>query len=318
MYTLVSNITIGDYQFEGVHSVNIERSAKMLADTAIIELPLQAVFENKDKKNIAKQIKRGDAVTIELGYDNNLEFQFKGFVKSVTAKEKTVIECEDNAFLLRKNIENKSFQNTTLQEVMQYIATQTNVELSNDLPEINFSSFILQNVTGLQAVKQIKDKYGLQIFFQYDGKLYAGLAYTYDTGDVIYDLQKNVIQSDLEFKSEDELLYKIKAISIQKDNSRIEVEFGDDDGEQRTFYFYDIEDKTQLEELAKEELQRVKYTGYQGTLTAFGLPPAKYGMTATIKDANYPQREGNYYISSVKMEFGQNGYHNTVELGIKL
>ena len=318
MWVLGSKITIGNYQFDGVHSIVIERSAKMLADIATIELPLQAVFENKDKKNIAKQIKRGDKVIVEFGYDGELEVEFEGFIKSVTAKEKTVIECEDNAFLLRKTIENKSFQNTTLQEVMQYIASQTNIELSNDLPKINFTSFVLQNVTGLQAIKKIKDKYGLQIFFQYDGKLYAGLAYTYTTGEVVYDLQNNIVKSDLEFKDEDELKYKVKAISIQKDNSRIEVEFGDEEGEQRVFYFYDIDDKSQLEELAKEELQRVKYTGYQGTLTAFGLPTVKYGMTATIKDANYPQREGKYYINSVKIEFGQNGIRKTPELGVKL
>ena len=319
MWTLKNKISIGNYQFDQVVNVKIEKSSRLLADTAVIEFPLSAVFENKQKLSIEKKIKRGNPVSIEFGYDDELNLEFSGYVKNVQAKNnKTIIECEDDAYLLRKSLPNKAFKKTTLKEIVKYIANNSSLELSADIPDISISDLIIKNTTGLQALKKIKDNYGLQAFIDYEGKLFIGLAYTYNTGDVIYNLQKNIIKSNLQFKNSDDIKYKIKAISIQKDNSRLEVEIGDADGELRTIYFNEITSKIELENLANEEIKKYKYTGYKGTLTAFGQPLSKYGMSAKIIDDNYPQREGSYYVESVKTTFGINGFRRIPELGIKL
>jgi hypothetical protein len=318
MYSLVNGIelSIGNLTFNKVINCKIEKSSRLLSNTAVIELPLSAIFENTRKLTIANEIKRGDQVEIKLGYDGDLVTEFKGYVENITDKEKTVIHCEDEMFQLRKPVVNKMFKKAKLKEVVEYIVG--GLELNSDIPEIEFDSFLLKNVTGLQALQKIKDNYGLLVYIDNDSKLYAGLSYTYEAGGVIYDLQKNVVSNDLTYKTADEIKYKIKAISLLKNNKKIEAETGDSEGELRTLYFRNITDKEKIEELAKQEIEKYKYTGYRGSLTGFGLPYATFGMTATIRDSNYPAREGNYYVEGLEIEFGQNGFRRKIELGIKL
>ena len=319
MYVLTSYITIGKYNFKEITNVEIERTSRLLIDVAKIEMPLSFTLENKQRLTTEKAIKRGDKVLIKLGYNGELQEEFSGFVSKIKAdKNKVIIQCEDNGFLLRKNINNKAFGKTTLKEILQYVANECSVELNENIVDINFEKFVLRNVTGLQVLKKLKENYGLTAFFDYHGKLFVGLTYTYKTGQVVYDLQRNIIKSNLEFKNEADIRIKIRAISILKNNSRIEVELGDEDGELRTLYFYNITSEKELKELAKEQIKQLKYTGYRGNITAFGLPIAKFGMTAKIKDSNYPQREGLYYVESVKIRFGQNGFRRIIELGPKL
>ena len=317
--TLNCKITIGKYQFRQVNAVEIERSGRLLSDTAKITLPLSAVFENQKKENIENKIKRGDAVTVELAYDDDFNVEFSGFVKDVSAKDKTVIECEDNAYLLRKPIPDKVFKDKTLNDVLKYIANECKIDLNANVMDINLEQFALRNIDGLKAMQKLKDAYGLSVFFDYEEKLFAGLAYTYQNANIEYNLQEDVAKSNLTFKTEEDIKYKIKAISLQKDNTKIEVETGDADGDLRTLYFYGITDKTQLEQLAKEEIKKYKYTGYQGSIKTFGSPFVRFGDAAKITDNNYPARTGTYYVESVKTRFSTSqGFKRDVELGIKL
>jgi len=321
MFVLSADIKIGRYRFKQITNVRIERTSRLIADTAEVEMPLSFTLENKQRLTTEKAIKRGDKVLIQLGYGGNLETEFEGFVTEVKAsRDKTVIKCEDNAFLLRKQVTNKAFGKTTLKQVLNYVASECGVQLNGQCADVQFERFVLRNVTGLQVIKKLKDTYGLSAFFDYDGKLYVGLAYSYNTGEVIYNLRKNVItdKTDLEFKVADDIKLKVRAVSILKDNTRLEVELGDDDGELRTLYFYNITSESELRQLAQQELERLKYTGYRGKIAALGEPWAAFGMTATVRDSNYPQREGKYYVESVRTDFGQNGFHRTVELGPKI
>jgi phage host-nuclease inhibitor protein Gam len=301
-----------------VVSVKIERSGRELSDKAFIELPLSFALQNKERRTTEKTFKRGDAVTIELGYDNKNIIEFTGFVKEISAKQTAVLECENSMFLLRKPLKDMSWKNTDLKTVLKYIAGGFGVQMSGECPKIEFSNFVIKKCTGIQALQKLKDEYGLTIFMDYDNKLYAGLAYVYNSGKLTYNMQRNVVSSDLTFKNEEDIQMKIRAVSMLRNNTKLEVETGDKDGEQRTLYFYDIKSKTELERLAKEEIKKYKYTGYSGSLTAFGIPTARFGMTATIKDKNYPEREGKYYVESVRSEFSTSGFRRTVELGVKL
>jgi phage host-nuclease inhibitor protein Gam len=319
MYSLINGVEVligKKLMFKEVLNVKIEQSTRLLSSTCTIELPLSAVFENSKKLTLANEIKKGDSVVVRLGYDNDLRTEFVGYVQEITDKGKTEIKCEDTMYLLRKPLANKIFKNTTLAEVVRYIAG--NVPLNATLPQIEFNSFVVKNITGVQALQKIKDNYGLTIFIDNEQKVYCGLAYLYMTGKVIYDLQSNVVDNDLTYKHADELKFKIKAISLQKDNTKLEVETGDNDGDLRTLYFQNIANEKKLKELANEEINKYKYTGYRGTLTCFGLPYATMGMSAVIRDKNYPVRAGVYYVEGVTTSFGRNGFRRTVELGIKL
>ena len=318
MYVLTAEITIAKYKFTQIVNVEIESTTRLLSDTATIELPLSAVLENTQRLSLEKEIKRGDEVLLKLGYDNSLNTEFEGYVTDIKADKTLKITCEDKMYSLRKSIANKGFKNTTLKEILSYLSDAFKFDLNSKGPGINLDAFIIKNLTGLQVLEKLKKDYGLTIFFDKNKELYAGLAYVYKGSSVKYDLALNVVKSDLTFKKAEDIQFKIKAISILKNNERLEIEIGDTEGDLRTLYFKGISSETELEQLANEEIQKYKYDGYEGKLTAFGLPFTQVGSDAKIVDENYPGREGVYYVESVKTSFGQSGYRRNVELGIKL
>jgi len=325
-FTPEVHIFINGVHFYRVNQVTIEKSTEILEDTAIIKIPATARLNYSGhtyKGPSAKVFKVGDFVEITLAYKGVFEkTEFRGFVKKIHPTQPLELECEDWTWELRRKNIQKSWKKTTLKEVLQEIVSGTGIELSADVPPITFEPFYIDNSDAAFALQKLKDEYGLAIYFQEDGKLYAGLAYAQNTGVVKYHLngaKVNVIDANsLKWRSKDDVKMKVKAISINKDNTRTEVEFGDKAGSIKTIHLYNVKSKAELEELAKKELDRIKFDGYEGSIKSFLIPEAIPGMTAEVTDIDFPERSGSYYVESVKTTFGTGGARRTVKLGIQL
>lgn len=344
MFVLDCSITIGDYTFKRVHDVQIVKSVDLLSDTAMIKMPASAMFgseNNAERKQLENEIKAGMAVSITLSYKDVFEKEeFTGYVKSVSPKNHIVhIECEDDVYFIRKTRINKNFKEaTTLKEVLTHIITKTNSELeegveplkiAGNIPEVNFEKFTIKNKNGAQALKKIKDEYGLSIFLNDDRELYAGLRMDINVGETAsYHVQKNVVGHDLKYVKEDEVELYVKVIGVQKDNTKLEVTVGEEVGEQRTLHFYNLSTEEALKERGESELDKLKYTGYRGDLTGFLIPFTTRGMGISVTDDRYPARNGTqdntsnsttniaqYFVPKVTTTFGQNGARRKVELG---
>ncbi len=317
MFILNNLIKIGKYTFKRVKDVEIERGIHQLGATAKITLPTQAV--NKGKViDLAKELKQGDEVEITLEYEKVYTgIEFKGFVKRIKEGMPIVVECEDMIYKLRSKNFQKSWKATTLKDVLNHIIAGTGIKIKGTPPDVNLKTFYLKNVNGAEALKKIKEQYGLSVYFETDSQLYVGLAYTNKTGTVKYDLLKNIVKSDLKYREAKDIKLKVKAIHIKKDNSKIEETAGDTDGEQRTLYFYELDDPKKLKERAEEEIKKYKYSGYEGSLTSFLVPQAVPAMTAQITDTQFG-RKGSYFVEKVKTRFGTSGARREVHLGIKL
>src|SRR5690606_36481060 len=100
------------------------------------------------------------------------------------------------------------------------------ISLSANIPDVNFNQFALDKVNGLFALQQIKDSYNLTVYFR-NKELYAGLAYGQQFGEVNYSLTHNVIDHDLTYRNEEDVLLKVKAVGIKRDNTKTDVEVGD-------------------------------------------------------------------------------------------
>lgn len=321
-YILGIHIQIGDYTFTRANAVTIESSSNLIADTATIKVPLTAVVKHEDTTTTvetAKLIKAGMAVTIKLAYTGVYEgLEFEGYVKRVNKKIPLEIECEDAIYLLRKNNINKAWSEVTLKEVMEEIVKGTALKVSSDSPTITLKPFSIKNATGAWALQEIRDKYGLTIYIK-NGLLYAGLAYVENNGTVTYTLtgeNTNIVDAkSLQYRAKEDVTLKVKAVGIMGDNTRTEVEVGDADGELRTLTFYNIESKADLERMAKQELDKLKFDGYEGKVNAFLIPQAVPGMRAQLKDSLFPERSGRYYIEGVKTTWGRNGARRVIEIG---
>ena len=73
----------------------------------------------------------------------------------------------------------------------------------------------------------------------------------------------------------------------------------------------------QLREFVRKEAARLKFDGYRGGLTSFGVPAAEHGDIAVISDPDYPERAGSYFIDSVSKTFGVGGSRREIKLGPK-
>ena len=211
MFILNCDIQIGRVRFDQVTGVKITRSVDLLSDTAVIELPTRFVLrDSATSQRTAAVFTAGDAVRVVLGYKETIQQEaFVGFVTSVEPGTPVKIHCEDAVWKIRQKSCNKNFKNVDLHTVLQYILAGTGVELSGATPKIALDKFLLKNVNGAQALQKVKDTYGLAIYLDDAGQLYAGLRQTEGTGPrVTYDLGGNIQQQSLRYR-------KAKAVKIR-------------------------------------------------------------------------------------------------------
>lgn len=322
MFVLDGKVEIGDYVFTAIHDVEISKSVDELGDTCVIQLPTRFIVrQNNQDKYTEEAIKVGDPVKVTLAYDEKYSgVEFVGFVKKIKPTIPLQIECEDNIWLLRrKNITKAWNSGTTLREVLQEVIKDTPVVLAENIPDIKLDKYIIRNANGAQVLQAIKKDMSLTIFINDDDKLYVGLQQLNNIGqEVVYDLNYNLVENNLEYKTKDERRIKVRYTYIGKDNKKKEIEVGDADGEVRTFHTSVISDVAKLTELATAEIERLKYDGFDGNVVSFLMPYATRGMTAKIIDREHTNRQGKYFITKVVTTFGLNGARRTVNIGGRL
>ena len=310
MKRLTSNIVIGDYTYKGVVSCNISSNTETLTDTAELTFPMKTDWKT-EKKSLKDLIKRGDEITVNIGYDGNNIEVFTGYVRAIKADIPFTVSCEDGMFKLKKNPVSKSFNKTDLNEVLTTIIP-SDIKFVTDGRDLG--KFRINNATPVEVLKYLKEKYGVYSYFK-KGILYCGLQYqTEGKQNHEFVFSKDIIDySNLEYKIAEDVKIKVKAISINDDNNKEEEKAGDADGELRTFHYYNV-DKATLKQRAEEELLKFKYDGYSGSFVTFGDKQVNHGDTVKLTDKKYPEREGTYIVKSVNTEFGTGGYRQTIEL----
>jgi hypothetical protein len=321
MFVLAAKIEIGDYVFTSINDVEITKSTEDLVDTAVIKLPTK--FKIKDsgvQKYIEEAIFPGDKVKITLAYEGKYEgVEFTGFVAKVSPKIPLEIHCEDAMWLLRRKNVNKAFGKTTLKEVLLEVIKDTGLKLSAKVPGFVIDKLIIKNANGTQVLQKLKEDFALSIYLDDNGDLYAGLEQMNNIGQVaIYDLNYNLVENNLEFKTDEEKKLKIRYTYIAKDNKRKKVEVGDENGELRTFFTSVVSDEKKLTEMANAELKKNKYAGFEGSVKSFLIPFATRGMAAQIIDKEHENRQGKYFIKKTVTSFGMGGARRDVTIGNKI
>lgn len=319
MFVLNSEITIGGKRFRGVNEVQIKRSIYELAATATVKVPVTAVLRQKDappaKVETAKAIQRGDKVTVRLGYGTKLYTEFRGYVKNIKLRTPLEIECEDEFYTCRERTI-KLTGTTTLSDLLKQCGLS--VAYAETLTLRNFTITGKPQPTVAQVLARLRTAYGLNLFFDLDGNFYACRPERVTGDKVIYQLRRNVISDDnLQYHDAKDVKLRVKAICFKKDGTKVEAEKGDKDGTTKTLYFYDVEDVKELSTLVSQELKRMSYNGYEGSITTFLQPYAAPCMVAEIRDPVYNEKNGDYYIESVVTTFGRSGGRRKIELGLK-
>ncbi|MDY3512956.1 late control protein [Riemerella anatipestifer] len=322
MFVLTSKIEIGNFVFNSITEVEVMKSVEELSNTAKIKMPSKfRVRQNGEFKKVEEAIKVGDKVKITLGYERRYEgVEFMGFVTSIGSKIPLEIKCEDAIWLLRRKNINKAFnQKTTLKEILKEVVKDTSVELSDKIPHVPIEKMVIRNNNGAKVLQDLKQNLGISIYLDDEGKLYAGLEQVNNIGkEVLYDLNYNLVENNLEYKSADQKRLKVRYTYIDKKNKKKSIEVGDQDGELRTFHTSVLSDEKKMRELANAEMQKLKYDGFEGSVKTFLIPFATPGMAAKIIDNEHKNREGKYFIKKVVTTFGTSGARREVTISNKL
>lgn len=313
MEVLICDIKIGSLNFDFVHQVTVESTWKELTQKATIMLPAALKV---DKNKLKDAIPKGSEVTIKVGYESSgLTEIFKGFVVRVHPKIPIEIECEDLMWKLKQvqvleNAKNETFQ-SYLSKVLPYEV---------DCFDMSLPKFVVNKLTGAQLLDQLKKDYGFPVFVR-NGKIVVGKQYdpgTNATHRFIIDnaVNTNVKTQALEYTAKDDVNLKVTAISNLSSGEKIEVTLGTADGEEKTLNFFDLQ-KADLEKVATAEMERLRYDGFRGGFTAFGIPLVKHGDVAELINEQESDKTGSYFIDGVTYSFGLEGFQQEIKLGGK-
>lgn len=327
-YLLTCKILIDDkYKLGFANEVEITSTWQTLGDTCIIKLPSRGVLVSKgentdsvEKFSFEERFKAGMNIEVSLGYDGDNQLCFVGKIKSLKPTLPFEIHCEDAVYELKRKKAISRVFNGTLKGLLNSFLSD--VELAENIPDVAISNFVIDKATPAEILEKVKDAYGLAAYYKPSEKvLFVGLPYSEfeNYQPVKFSFQDNVVSDSLEYRKAEDVRIKVKAISILKNNQKIEVEVGDSDGEIRTLHTYSETDKAKLKAWAESQLGRLKYEGYAGDLTAFGLPYVRHSATVSLFDERYQERTGQVYlVDKVTSTWGTNGFRRRIELGKKI
>lgn len=325
MLNLINEITIGGQTFDYVTEIEIDSSWETFTDTASMTIPrkLRFVKDGEVVENVISGdnplFKRGDPVKMEMGYSGQTASRFTGYISNISPQNPLVFDFQDDMYLLKqKTIKAYSEKNLTLSKLIEDIVGDVPFEITQDFA---IGKYTIKKSNVVQELERLKTNYGVTSFFK-NGTLFCGVAYPIKDIDTIkitdIDMEQFVIDdSNLVYQRNDDQKIKITAISIYPDNTRKEVEVGDEDGGDRTQYFYDVSEED-LKKFAEERLEKFKFTGYAGSFITFVNPLIRQGEAVRLTSTKRPDANGVYLVKRVITRSGVDGGRQEVELDIKI
>ena len=314
MYLLNWDITIGGYKVKTLTEVKITTSVLNLSDTATITMPGQ--YLNTWRK-IEDKVHMGDAVTIKLGYDNDLETEFTGYLKRISRDNNAlVLECEDALWLTNRAVADMEYKSISLKELLTAVMAQVDPKMTVECDyDFTYEKMVVFKSTALDVLKKVHEDTKANIWFE--GKtLHVHPVYQQAKGDkpVIYDTEVNVQSNELKWKDATDKKVMVEVKYIDSDGTLSTKQYGVNGGEKVTRYVNATDND--LMKAAENEYNLWNYSGYEGSLTGWLVPVVKAGGSVRLRDKERP--EGVYYVTGVEIEFGQNGAKRKVTLGRKL
>ncbi len=316
MYTMVYDITVGNYTIGMLDSVEVHSSVELLADTARIVLPASQYNAALD---VESKIKRGDAVSIGFGYEETgMALEFQGYVQNIATDDGSItLECEDSLYLFRKAVQNTQQKNITVKKLLEWVVGQVSAGLKVDCSyDWTYDNYVTSSSTGYDVLKKVQEECGADIYIDGD-TLHVHAPGEKVGNEIFYDFSLNVESCDLKYVRAEDRKIKVVVRSLQKDGSVKEMEIGDAGGD-KVEVRANATDEQSMKSRGESELKRRRYTGYDGSITTWLVPYAKAGDKATIHDRDYDYKDGSYYIQSVTTTFGKDGGKREIELGFRL
>lgn len=310
LMNMTARVQLGNVELNNVSSFEIDENILEMSNTARIVIPRN--YAKLKNKSILEQMKAGDKVIIEAGYNGDLQREFTGYIREIESEAPLTIHCDDETYPLRQTNFIKSYRDATLKQVLTDIIPS---DIKFECPDVRVGAYHIDNASSFAVLQDLMKHYGLYSRLQ-NGVLQVGLAYDFsdNTDNHIYTInapadrpyQKNVKSNDLKFKRKEDFKVRYKAISNNANGKKTIVVVGNKEREasERTLNFPGGLTEAQLRERATAVMAKTVYDGYTGDITGFGLPRTHAGDTLELRDSEDPARMGRYLIEKVSVSYG--------------
>lgn len=313
MFKLYAKVELsGDrsWSLDFVTDVEITRDTEKLTTEAKITLPKKMRWDG----SADIPVRRGDSVRIFLGYDDNLQPAFVGYVRDVGFKTPIVLTCEDDMFRLKQMpAAKKAYRSVTLETLLkeQGITYRLNIMGVQSLGAYRVTADTVASLLGKLSQQ------GVRSFFRYENGepvLYCGVLFERSaTPSQVFKTGLNIISDqNLKQQKAENMRLRVKAVSLMPDNKKIKVEVGDADGEHRTLHTYN-KTESELKAWAEQEIKRLKRDGLTGSFTTFGASLVDcLDAIGLIIDG---KKAGVYQVKKNVIKYGSSGYRQEITLG---
>lgn len=316
MFTLGYDIKLADFRLGMLDKVEIHRSVELLADTATIVLPGSEYNKALDVESL---IKRGDPVSISIGYEETgLREEFRGWIQRISTDDGSItIECEDDLYKFRKSLPNEELKAVTLETLLKKVISGIGESYKLDCTySWTYEKFVINTATGYDVLKKVQEESGADIYLS-DDTLHVHAPAEAVGDDVFYNFSLNVEECDLTYRKAEDRKVQVVVKATMPDGTVKEIETGTTGGDKVEIRCA-TSDEASMKQRGETEVKRLSFDGYDGNITTWLIPYCKPGDTAELKDEDYPEKDGRYFVQAVTTEFSRDGGKRTVELGFRL
>lgn len=316
MFTLGYNIKLADFRLGMLDKVEIHRSVELLADTATIVLPGSEYNKALDVESL---IKRGDPVSISIGYEETgLREEFRGWIQRISTDDGSItIECEDDLYKFRKSLPNEELKAVTLESLLKKVISGIGESYKLDCTySWTYEKFVINTATGYDVLKKVQEESGADIYLS-DDTLHVHAPAEAVGDDVFYNFSLNVEECDLTYRKAEDRKVQVVVKATMPDGTVKEIETGTTGGDKVEIRCA-TSDEASMKQRGETEVKRLSFDGYDGNITTWLIPYCKPGDTAELRDEDYPEKDGRYFVQAVTTEFSRDGGKRTVELGFRL
>lgn len=317
MYRLTAKITIeGErrWQLEEVTAVEITRDTEKLTDECKITLPKKVKWDGAAEI----PVRRGDRVSVELGYDDDLQAAFTGYVRDVGFKTPIVLTCEDEMFKLKQQAaQKKAYRNVDIETLLKDQGISYEIRV---LGEQRLGQYRVTADTVASLLGKLQQQ-GVRSFFRMEAGqpvLYCGVLFERETTpSQVFATGVNIIDDQsLEQQKADTMRLRVKAVSLMPDNKKkVKVEVGDADGELRVLHTYN-KTESELKAWAEQEMKRLKRDGLTGSFKTFGYRLADKLDVIGIKIDG--EKKGCYQVKKNVIKYDTGGFRQEITLGYRV
>lgn len=264
VYDYVCELTIKKSYLTLTDTANIKFPRKLLyksgsgltpsnAATSQDYINLPAIGDTQNVNYISSQdasalFRRGDSVTIQIGYYPNMQTRFVGYISKIISDLPFQIQCEDSMWILKQSnciypdpsqwqskVKSKhtyisTSVNSTLKMVidgmLKYVPTKINYDLVD--ATMDLGHLIIDNVSCAAVLGILKDRYGLYSYFRDDGILYVGFGNNY-ANTAIQTLQMDgnsgvvINNNTLQWTNSQDVLVKVRGKSINTQTNKVRI-----------------------------------------------------------------------------------------------